>query len=145
VEYVNSIRNVTNGTDSVCDESSENAQLADQHEFDDDDEDRGNKLGSYKIDKRLLIKATHLDENYEPMLAAEMQSYVNPSRARNNPDGVNQYTDKAGQNNNIILGSKKSEQGTSKSYSLNRLKRKAPELFGKVIAGEISANNCIKP
>jgi len=39
-------------------------------------------------------------------------------------------------NDNII----KSEQGTSKSYTLSRLNRDYPKLYSRVLAGELSAN-----
>jgi hypothetical protein len=39
-------------------------------------------------------------------------------------------------NDNIII----SKQGTSKAYTVSRLKRESPELFEKVVAGELSAN-----
>lgn len=39
--------------------------------------------------------------------------------------------------NNIMM---KAKQGTSRSYTLNRLKRERPDLFEKVCAGELSAN-----
>ena len=32
------------------------------------------------------------------------------------------------------------ERGNSKSYTVSRLKRDRPDLFGKVVAGELSAN-----
>lgn len=34
----------------------------------------------------------------------------------------------------------KTEKGNSRSYTVSRLQREAPELFAKVVAGEISAN-----
>jgi hypothetical protein len=40
-------------------------------------------------------------------------------------------------NDNVII---KGQQGNSKSYTLDRLKRKKPDLFKKVVAGELSAN-----
>lgn len=48
------------------------------------------------------------------------------------PVGTNQHHD------NIMT--QKAEQGTSKSYTVSRLKREAPELFQKVARGELSAN-----
>jgi len=33
-----------------------------------------------------------------------------------------------------------SEQGNSRAYTLTRLKREAPELFKRVVDGELSAN-----
>jgi hypothetical protein len=40
-------------------------------------------------------------------------------------------------NDNIIM---KAEQGTSRPYVLSRLKRARPDLFDRVVAGELSAN-----
>jgi hypothetical protein len=42
--------------------------------------------------------------------------------------------------NNIMDVEHTSIQGTSKSYTVSRLKRDRPDLFGKVVAGELSAN-----
>lgn len=45
---------------------------------------------------------------------------------------------KPGHNNdNIII---KPEQGTSRAYALERLKRESPTLYRRVVAGELSAN-----
>ncbi len=68
-EFVNSIPIVENGTSAVTDDSSENHALTsdpESREFDEDDEDDGNSLGVYKLDKRLLIKANHLDDKFAP-------------------------------------------------------------------------------
>ena len=51
---------------------------------------------------------------------------------RGNPNGTNQH----GYNNIIPT----EQQGTSREYTLRRLKRDAPELAEMVIAGELSAN-----
>jgi len=45
--------------------------------------------------------------------------------------------DKRGKDNNVILDT---PQGNSLSYTLDRLKREAPELFQRVVAKELSAN-----
>lgn len=42
--------------------------------------------------------------------------------------------------NNNIIEVKNSVQGTSRSYTVARLKQQAPELFEKVVSGELSAN-----
>ncbi len=53
--------------------------------------------------------------------------------------GSNQYaTKEVGNNDNIIISS--SVQGTSKSYTVSRLKRDRPDLFERVVSGELSAN-----
>lgn len=51
-------------------------------------------------------------------------------------DHGNQYT--GGKNNNVILAAP--VQGNSRSYTVARLKQQAPELFEKVVSGELSAN-----
>ena len=68
-EFVNFLQDGRNGTDSENANSSENPQLAseaDAREFDEDEEADSNGLGVYKLDKRLLIKANHMDEHYQP-------------------------------------------------------------------------------
>ena len=47
---------------------SENPQLTSEadREFDEDETEDSNSLGVYKLDKRLLIKANHLDEHFAP-------------------------------------------------------------------------------
>ena len=50
------------------------------------------------------------------------------------PVGTNQH------NNNIITQTEKTTQGTSKSYTLDRLKRESPELYQQVTEKKISAN-----
>lgn len=55
-------------------------------------------------------------------------------------DGSNQHNEKKRANNNNIIISSPSTQGTSKSYTLSRLEKESPELFRRVIAGELSAN-----
>lgn len=62
----------------------------------------------------------------EPELHARLMSCVNPQSG-------NQYTV---DHDNIM----KPEQGTSESYSLNRLKREDTGLFNQVVAGELSAH-----
>ena len=42
--------------------------------------------------------------------------------------------------NNIMDVEHTSIQGTSKAYTVSRLKRDRPDLFEKVVAGELSAN-----
>jgi len=65
---------------------------------------------------------------------------------RGNPTGNNQV----GNNNNIIISTdlftepepatKKSTQGTSRAYTLTRLKNERPDLFERVVAKELTAN-----
>jgi hypothetical protein len=69
-QFLESLQLVTNGTGAVCDQMSENGEVANPEElreFDESDEgDHSNSLGTYQLDKRLLIKANHLDEHYHP-------------------------------------------------------------------------------
>jgi hypothetical protein len=58
-------------------------------------------------------------------------SYCNP--------GQGARTDLIHHSDNIIR-SEKAEQGSSRTYTLNRLRRDAPELFDAVIAGKLSPN-----
>lgn len=56
-----------------------------------------------------------------------------------NPTGSNQYQEKeSGISNNITISTP--DRGTSRSYTVARLKQQAPELFEKVVSGELSAN-----
>jgi hypothetical protein len=68
-EFVKILQDAKNGTDAENGDLSENSTLAEtleNREFDDEEEDNGNGLGVYKLDKRLLIKGNHLDEHYTP-------------------------------------------------------------------------------
>jgi hypothetical protein len=67
-------------------------------------------------------------QEYDSELAIQIQACVNP-------ESGNQHTM---DNDNIIK--QKPQQGTSRAYNLNRLKREAPELFEEVKAGKMSAN-----
>jgi hypothetical protein len=53
--------------------------------------------------------------------------------------GSNQYEIKESAINDNIINTT-SSQGTSKAYTVSRLKRDRPDLFEKVVAGELSAN-----
>jgi hypothetical protein len=53
--------------------------------------------------------------------------------------GSNQYEIKESAINDNIINTL-SSQGTSKAYTVSRLKRDRPDLFEKVVAGELSAN-----
>ena len=75
IEFTNFLQSVTNGTSANSDLSSENPVLTsdgENREFDDDDQDDGSSLGVYKLDKRLLIKANHLDEHFTPPLSGQV-------------------------------------------------------------------------
>jgi len=65
-KFLDSLQDVKNGTDAENHDLSENASLAPDHEFDDEDDSDSNSLGVYKLDKRLLVKANHMDEWYKP-------------------------------------------------------------------------------
>lgn len=56
-----------------------------------------------------------------------------------NPTGSNQYQEKeSGISNNVTISTP--DRGNSRSYTVARLKQQAPELFEKVVSGELSAN-----
>ena len=67
-EFLDLLRNGENGTDAENPVLLENPELANEadREFDDDEQDDSNSLGIYKLDKRLLIKANHMDEYFKP-------------------------------------------------------------------------------
>lgn len=67
-EFLKSLQSFGNGTDAESETLSENPVLTSEpdREFDDDDQDDGSSLGVYRLDKRLLIKANHLDEHFTP-------------------------------------------------------------------------------
>lgn len=67
-EFVKNLQLITNGTSAENDKLSENPELAntDDREFEDKEQDDSNSLGVYKLDKRLLIKANHMDEYFKP-------------------------------------------------------------------------------
>jgi hypothetical protein len=62
------------------------------------------------------------DPEVEPMFRAATTGSV----------GTNQHSD--------IITTVKPERGTSRPYVLSRLKRARPDLFERVVAGELSAN-----
>jgi hypothetical protein len=72
-----------------------------------------------------------LVQEYDPELALMIQSHVHP--------GKGNYQD-SGNNNIMTTSTSPATQGTSKSYTLNRLRREHSELFERVVAGELSAN-----
>jgi DNA modification methylase len=73
-EFIDLLHNRENGTSSVSPIVSENDELTLDalQEFDEsadtEIDDDSNSLGVYELDKRLLIKANHLDEHYKPPL-----------------------------------------------------------------------------
>ena len=94
-------------------------------------------------------------EDIERLIADDAESLVRLRElvvagkgGANNPNGSNQY--KEVNNNNIIIdrdlftepesASKKSTQGTSRAYTLTRLKKERPDLFDRVAANELTAN-----
>ncbi len=58
-------KNVTGSENGQLSEKPKLAVTADR-EYDDEDDDDSNSLGVYQLDKRLLIKANHLDEYFKP-------------------------------------------------------------------------------
>lgn len=67
-EFVKNLQLIKNGTEAENDKLDENPELTntDDREFDDEEQDDSNSLGVYKLDKRLLIKANHMDEYFKP-------------------------------------------------------------------------------
>ena len=72
-EFVKILQDTKNGTGAENGELAENQQLtnvteneADNREFDEPEQEDSNGLGVYQIDKRLLIKANHMDEHFKP-------------------------------------------------------------------------------
>jgi biotin operon repressor len=68
-EFIKNLQVIGNGADAENYKLAENQGLVTQTdlmEFDDDQEEDSNSLGTYTLDKRLLIKANHLDETYKP-------------------------------------------------------------------------------
>ena len=70
-DFLKNLQLTGNGTDAEIGNVAENPVLtsdSENREFDEDDQDDGSSLGVYKLDKRLLIKANHLDEHFTPPL-----------------------------------------------------------------------------
>ncbi len=69
-EFTNLLQSVRNGSEPISDLSSENPILTEidteDREFDDDGDQDTNSLGIYKLDKRLLFKANHMDDAFKP-------------------------------------------------------------------------------
>jgi hypothetical protein len=73
-----------------------------------------------------------LVEPYDRPLALEIESYCNPG------SGGDRRSDDFKHDN--VMFETPATQGNSLSYTLNRLRRKSPELFNAVLAGDMSAN-----
>lgn len=83
VEFTNFLQSVRNAGSFVSDRLSENFQLAelpDLQEFDGEDEEDSNSLGTYNLDKRILIKANHLDDTYKPPMTSRPLAYFSSRR-----------------------------------------------------------------
>jgi hypothetical protein len=69
-QFLKSLRDPINATGGVYRDLSKNDALANLSAFqefnEEEEEDDPNSLGVYRLDKRLLIKANHLDGNYKP-------------------------------------------------------------------------------
>jgi hypothetical protein len=70
-------------------------------------------------------------EPYDAALAMMIASYCNPGRGARSD--LIEYRDRT-------KSAEKAEQGHSRTYTLNRLRRDAPELFDAVVAGQLSPN-----
>ena len=75
-----------------------------------------------------------LVQEYDPELAAEIQSYVHPG------SGGDRKSEEIKSSNITIDTPPPPARGTTAAYTLNRLRRDAPELFERVKAGELTAN-----
>ena len=71
-----------------------------------------------------------LVREYDESLATEIQAHVNSGKFRPTKD-------ESGVNN---INTSEPPKGTSEAYTLNRLRRDAPELFEQVKQGELSPN-----
>jgi len=86
----------------------------------------------------------------EKLIADDAESLVRLRELVVAGKGTNQHTSGKEDNNNIIIhddlftapesASKKSTQGTSRAYTLCRLKNERPDLFERVVAKELTAN-----
>ena len=64
-EFLNLLRNRKNATTGENAVSSENPLLTETQEFEGEETQDTNSLGTYTIDRRLLLKASHIDEHYK--------------------------------------------------------------------------------
>lgn len=69
-------------------------------------------------------------ETEDPTLAKEVSSRCNGGKTGRPPK----------ESHDNIITFEANEQGTSRAYNLNRLSRQAPELYERVLDGELSAN-----
>jgi len=69
-EFLKTLQFFGNATGGESEELSETRSLTetpvDDMEFEDDDDGDSNSLGVYKLDKRLLVRANHVDEHFRP-------------------------------------------------------------------------------
>ena len=68
-EFLDFLQSSAFGMGAENGQLSENPELindSENREFDDDEQDDSNSLGVYKLDKRLLIKANHMDDKFAP-------------------------------------------------------------------------------
>jgi len=87
-EFIKNLQVIKNGTDAENDKLSEKPALvltADTRAFEEEDEDPdANGLGVYKLDKRLLYRANHLDEHFKPPI-------YNIWKQQDKTDGVSHF------------------------------------------------------
>ena len=67
-EFLESLQSFGNGTGAVSEHLLENQPLTLEapQQFEEEEEDDTNSLGTYTLDRRLLMKANHLDDQYKP-------------------------------------------------------------------------------
>jgi len=68
-EFLDLLQDAGNGTGAENGQPSKNpplAKTAGGREFDEEPEEDSNSLGVYVLDRRLLIKADHMDEHFKP-------------------------------------------------------------------------------
>lgn len=75
-------------------------------------------------------------QEYDPKLALEIQTHVNPG----NPGRPKKEQGGNTKNSDNIMNFESPKQGTSQSYTLNRLHRERPDLYEKVVEGELNTN-----
>ena len=77
-------------------------------------------------------------ERIEGLIKHDVEVLAMWRDAMKGKQGGDRRSDVAIKDDNIILD--KANQGTSRSYTVSRLQREAPELFAQVVAGTLSAN-----
>jgi len=77
-------------------------------------------------------------EKIENLIRDDVEVLAMWREAMKGKQGGDRRSDVAIKDDNVILD--KANQGNSRSYTVSRLQREAPELFAQVVAGTLSAN-----